>query len=129
MRNAPLTTPTLSVVFTTLCARSVSVPVRSGSPDAEPVYVPLVTEIDFASLDVQDRVVTPFAVAAENVAETDRSDFVPLIPLATATLVAASATRPTIVSVSLRIESLRSLCRRKACPCTCGSGEGHVRRR
>src|SRR5437764_5117732 len=107
MRNAPVTVPTLSVVLTTLRARSVIGPARSESPLAEPVYFPSVTAIVLLSLVVQVRVVTEPAVA-ENVAVTDFAVFAPSMPCATATLVATSAARPTSVSDSLRISSLRS---------------------
>ena len=45
--SEPVTRPTLSVVLMTECARIVTLPVRSGSPEAAPVYVPSVTAMVF----------------------------------------------------------------------------------
>ena len=101
--NQPSTTPTLSVVLTTLCARNVIGPVKSGSPAAAPVYLPFVTTIALPSLVVHVLVET-FDVAAVNVPATALAVFAPSIPCATATLVASSATRPAAESISLRMD-------------------------
>src|SRR5439155_25662794 len=102
MRNAPRTIPTLSVVLMTLRVRRVIGPARSASPPETPVYFPSVTEIDLPSVVVHVRVVVVPA-DAENVAATAFAVFAPSIPCATATLVVASAARPAIVRINLRI--------------------------
>ena len=69
----------------TLRARSVIGPVRSGSPDAVPVYRASVIESDLPSVVVHVRVET-FAEVAENVPATLFAVLAPPIPSATATL-------------------------------------------
>ncbi len=83
IEKLPSTTPTLSVVLTTLRARSVIGPVRSASPVAAPVYLPSVTTIVLPSVVVHVRVEVLPAVAL-NVPATAFALFAPSIPFATA---------------------------------------------
>jgi hypothetical protein len=101
MRSCPSTTPTLSVVLITLRALKVIAPVRSGSPEAVPVYLPLVIVIVLPSVVVHVRV-DVLAPVAVNVAATAFA-VLPSMPWATAMLVPSRAASPAAMNVNLRM--------------------------
>src|SRR6478672_851394 len=97
----------------TLRAFSTIGPVRSGSPDAWPLYRASVIARALPSVVVHVRVET-FAEAAANVPATLFVVFAPPIPSATATPAATSAATAAAAKSNLRIEVLPSVCPARA---------------